>query len=536
MRYRRLYALVVGGMVVSGSLYIMSAPVHAETVIGDQIDVSMYKGTFLVERKGGTDQYWYVDPSSGERYAVNTSNSFSRLLTNEGKGITKQTLQQLPSTDTKAHVVSYDMLQKFKGAIMLQVDANGKAWYLNPLDLKMYFLQNGNEGFTVAQGLALDISADRLDQIPETKKLGFTADQQDIVPNTIPDIDPSLYGDVFNIIEENHLYKDTFTGQDLYYGSLEGMAEATGDKYTQFFSPEKNKKFDEYFTGNTTLEGIGASIDTLDGTLFVDWLVKDAPAERAGLLPKDQILSINGESAKGISVESAVSRIKGPAGTIVKLQILRPSTGTSSEYSITREKITIPDVDGEALDNGSIAYFKFSVFTTSLIPQFQNLVDKLITPSTKGIIIDMRNNGGGVTDSAAQLADYWLTNGELIYSEHWPNQTTNYEASAGRDVPNIPTVILTNEGTASASEIFTSALMQHHDATVIGTKTYGKGTGQSIYNFADGSGMKMTTFEWFTAGGTSINSVGITPDIIVEAQPNGDPQLARAEQFIHYGY
>ncbi len=499
--------------------------------------LDQYRGSFLVEEQSGTQYYWYVDPVSGERYAFNTPTDFSRLLEHEGQRVKAKTLRALPAPDAIKRQVSYDMVQKFRGVIMLQTDADDKAWYLDPLDLKMYYLPNGKDGFALVQDLALDISPDRLAKIPLTSDFGYNETPSDsILPNATSTIDTNVYGQVFSLLQTDHLYKNTFTAQDLYYGSLKGMAQATGDPYTEFYPPDKNQQQHDYFTGDSSIEGIGAALDTLNGTVYISWLVKGAPAEAVGLKPKDQIVSINGVSAAGISVDAAVASIKGPAGTKVTLTIYRPSTGVTSDFVIERAKIVVPDVDGELLNNGTIAYFKFSLFTEELIPEFQKLVDSMITPSIQGIVIDMRDNIGGITDSASKLADYWLSDGQRIYTERRPGQEINYVASAGRDLPNVPTVVLTNGETASAAEIFTAALKYYHAATVIGTKTFGKGIGQNLYDFEDGSGLKLTTFEWLTPDGSSINKTGILPDIVVDPSDNGDPQLDRAVQFIKYGF
>lgn len=500
----------------------------------EEIAVEQYAGSFLVEKYAGAQYFWYVDPASRERYAVNSGNDFSRLLSNLSVPVDRKIMAQLPDVQGANQKISLPLLMKYRGTILKNIAAGDKAYYLNPLDLKLYYLHNGKDGFTTAQGLALDISQERLAQIPVTEALGFNYVRSDILTDPAGTINTSVYGDVFKILQASHLYKDNFTAHDLFYGSLKGMAQATEDVNTEFYTPEKNQKQHEYFAGNSSIEGIGAAIDARLNSIYVSWLVKGAPAERAGLKSRDQITAIDGVSTAGMSVDAAVARIKGPAGTKVLLTVYRASSGTTMELSITRERVEIPDVDGELM--GDVAYFKFSLFTANLIPQFQKLVEQLITPSVKGIVIDMRDNIGGVTQASAQLVDYWLTDDELIFMERRPGRETRYVASGGRELPQVPTVILTNEETASASEIFTSALKFHKEATVIGTKTYGKGTGQNLYNFEDGSGLKMTTFEWIPADGTSINGIGIVPDIVVQGAEFSDPQLDRALQFIKSGY
>lgn len=494
-----------------------------------------YDGFFVVE-SGSSSPYWYVTPDGSSRFGFKSSDDFSKLLARVGIGITTKNLDKIPASGLPKNQESVLLTDRFAGDILLQVEKDGAAWYVDPIDHVRYELKNGQAGFDTVKKLALDISPTHLAEIPITDALGFDKTPPDTLQiRTDEKIDPEVYTTMFEILRQQHLYKDTFSDTDLFYGSLKGMAQATNDPYTEFYPPDKNKQQQDYFIGGASVEGIGAVINARDKSLYVVSLIKGTPAEQAGLRAKDQILEINGESTAGISVDNAVAHIKGPAGTSVVLRVFRESTGATQEYTITRKKFVVPSAEGEVID-GTIAYFKISLFTADLISQFEPLVKQLITPQTQGVIVDMRDNIGGVTSASAQLADNWLTADQIIYSERRPGMETKYVASGGKTMPNVPTVILTNDETASASEIFTEALREHGQATVIGTKTYGKGTGQNLLNFADSSGLKFSTFEWLPPDGISINGKGITPDIVVTQGELGDTQLDRAKQFIKYGF
>ncbi len=231
-------------------------------------------------------------------------------------------------------------------------------------------------------------------------------------------------------------------------------------------------------------------------------------------------------------MDEAVSLIRGPIGTQVKLNVYRPSSQKNFEVIITRAKIVVPNVTGKKLDN-NLVYIKINTFSASLPTEFKNLKQQLVDNNTKGIIIDLRNNPGGYTNSAIYLADQWLDTKQVIFKEKYLKSLEEYSASTPVEI-NLPTVILINNGSASASEIFTSALKNYRKATVIGERSFGKGTGQALKPFADGSALKYTVFEWLDPAGKSIEKIGIQPDIeIIRSQDNQfDNQLYQAVQVL----
>lgn len=497
----------------------------------------LYKGSFISEERDGILYYWYVRPNEGDRYAIGNANDFSRLLRHVGVGITEKDLLRLANSTAP----DYEFLFNNRGRVFIVVDGGGAAWFVNPLDMKPYYLANGQAGFTQAQALALQVHQSQLSKIPASNMPGFDHidySEPIILSSGLDYKDFEMYGSLLELLKNNHYYRDNFSTQDLFYGSLAGMAKGTKDPHTEFYTPDQNAAQFQQFFGELTVEGIGAVVNRKDNVLYVVSTFKDGPARRAGLRDRDQILAIDGLSTEGFSQEASVSRIKGAPGTTVVLQVYRPSEQALIAIPIVRERVHIPSVEAENKP-GNIAYFKINMFTAGLVQEFDKEVKEFVNSSTKGIIIDLRNNGGGVTQTALGLADYWLSEDELIMSEQRLDASIEYRASSGRLIANAPTVILVNEETASASEIFTSALKHHKQALVVGTKTYGKGTGQSIANFEDGSGLKYTIFEWLTADGKSIEGSGVLPDYIVsniDALTADDAQLQKAQDLIQYSF
>ena len=475
-----------------------------------------YSGSVVLETNGFDNYYWYIEPESKTKLLLKDGNSVSRLLKTFSLGINNTNLNKLNLDDN----TDYELLYNLRGKLLLQVEANGIAWYINPLDNKKYKIKNGNEGLKTLQSLAILISSEDIDNIPITDNLNFNNPEE-------KEIDFSMYWKVQEILKYNYYKPDTIKNSDLFYGSLKGIADSLNDPYTEFFTPVKKKNFDDKMQGE--LEGIGAMVEVKDNRLIIVSPLDDSPAEKSGLLPKDQVLKVDNIDIRGYKLEDSVELIKGPKGTDVVLEIYRPLENKVFEVTVTRDKIIIPTIIGEELDN-NIAYFKINLFSNNLKSKFNNLKKELINDSTKGIIIDLRNNPGGYTSSAINLADYWLNPNELIFQEKYPTLLQKYSSRLDKEI-NLPTIILTNSGTASASEIFTLALKKHTDTKIIGEQTFGKGTGQGFSSFSDGSALKYTIFEWLDPDGISIQDIGIEPDYIIE-NTSIDNQLNKAKELL----
>lgn len=480
-----------------------------------------YGGTILLEENEFDQNYWYIDPETYDRYALEDGVDVSRLLKIFGEGISNKSLDTIAIDDASQNV-DYQLSYEKRGHFLIQVEKNGEAWYVNPLDNRRYQIQNGKEGLDTLKNLAIDISSSKIKLFPITKNVNFTDTSK-------PEFDFENYWQVYKILQENYYQTDRADDKTLFYGSLKGLANSLEDPYTEFFTPQANDEFKDKLSGGS-VEGIGAMVETREDILMIISPLNGSPAQKAGLQAQDQVWKVDDVDIRGFTLDDAVSLIKGKAGTTVVLEIYRPSTGEIFTVPIIREKIQLPNIEGKKLDN-NIAYIKINIFSIHLKNEFDEIINKVIDDSTRGLIIDLRNNPGGYTSSAIDLADYWLPEGKLIMQEKFPQETYQYTSRIDKQI-NIPTIVLVNQGSASASEIFTSALMENKIAQTVGQTTFGKGTGQSIKSFPDGSALKFTVFEWLTPEGKSVQDVGLTPDYQIENTLSSDLQLQKAQELL----
>ncbi len=345
-------------------------------------------------------------------------------------------------------------------------------------------------------------------------------------------IDLTLYWNVFSKLKEKYVDAEKLTNEDLLYNSIKGMLSATDDPYTVFMDPEENKAFDEDIEG--TFEGIGAELGIKQGILTVVSPLKDSPAEKAGLRVGDKILKVNDESTADMSIDDAVSRIRGKDGTEVKLTVYRAeSEEKTKEITVTRGVIKVESVTLEMKDN-NIAYFNVVRFGDDTAIVFNRLLRE-VPRETEGIVVDLRNNPGGYLDVAIDLASLMLPDGKVVViEEDKEGQKKNFYSRGEDKLSAIKTVVLINEGSASASEILAGALRDNREnVTLVGQKSYGKGSVQELIELSDNTSVKITVARWLTPNGEQINEKGIQPDIEVELtdedyEQNRDPQLDKA--------
>lgn len=497
------------------SFFIYGQHTHAATKV---LPKDLYAGSILVEENFDKPSYWYIDKETKEKYHLKDGVSVTRLLQKLGVGIHEKDFKKL-ATSTESINTDYKLVNKYQGKFLIEVDKAGEAWYLNPLDNLLYRIENGAEGLQQLKYLAIDVSTTKLNSIQTVKDDNF------LIPKN-SGIDFALYQKIWQTLKQN--YYQTIDSQDLFYGSLKGLTQSLNDPYTEFFDPGGKKEFNNRLEGS--VEGIGTMVDLIDGKVVIISPLPDSPAEIAGLLPYDQILKADDTDLKGMTLDQAVTYIKGPSGTKVNLTIYRPDEDKTFNVEVIREKIVLPTVVAKKLDN-NIAYFKISIFAIDLEEKFKAAIPEAIDKNTKGIIIDLRNNPGGYTDAAISLAEHWLPEGVLIFKEKYPNKTQNFYSSRNGEF-SLPTVVLVNNGSASASEIFSSALKEHNVAQIVGQTTFGKGTGQMVDNYPDGSAMKYTIFEWLTAGDKSIEKTGVKPNYEILNTKTSDLQLEKAKNLL----
>ena len=320
-------------------------------------------------------------------------------------------------------------------------------------------------------------------------------------------------------------------------GAIKGYIEGLNDPYTEYISKEDMKDYMQETLGNYVGIGIYMTADQKLDKVKVLSPIKESPAEKAGIEPGDIIVSVNGKTYKASEMSTMANDIKGEEGTEVEITILR---GTETkEFKVKREKIKVNPVEGKVLDN-NIGYIKFTSFDETTADDFKNKYEELKKSNIKSLIIDLRNNGGGLVDQALKIADYMTEKDSVLLYEVDKNGKEEVKKSENAPIITEPIVILTNENTASASEILAGALKDLGRAKIVGTKTYGKGVIQQILSIKDGSGIKLTVEEYQTPNRNKINKIGIEPDETVElpddvenvlnVPENKDTQLQKAQE------
>ena len=296
-------------------------------------------------------------------------------------------------------------------------------------------------------------------------------------------------------------------------GAIKGYIEGLGDPYTEYISKDDMQDYISETLGNFTGIGIYMVKDTEANRIQVLSTIKDSPAEKAGIKPGDLIISADGVEYTADDMQKAANNIKGEAGTSVKLVVSRDNQNLT--FDITREKIKQNQVEGKVLSN-NIGYIKFTSFDESTAEDFKKQYEELNKQGIKSLIIDLRNNGGGIVDEALKIADYMTDKDSVLLYEVDKNGKETVKKSENDPIINMPIIVLTNGNTASASEILAGALKDLGKAKIVGTKTYGKGVIQQILTLSDGSGLKITIEEYQTPNKNKINKIGITPDEEVE--------------------
>ena len=320
--------------------------------------------------------------------------------------------------------------------------------------------------------------------------------------------------------------------QEMIEAATEAMVQALGDKYTAYIKPAKSKEYEEGLNGE--LEGIGAFVEMLDGKVVITAPITGSPAELAGIMPGDIVTHVDGVNIQEESLTDSVQKIKGPAGTKVKLTILRGNS--TIEIPVVRGKIQVPSVTLKW--DRSVPILGIHQFNrTTSEAMLQKINDEILPKTTRGIILDLRNNPGGFLTEAVEVGEIFLTKGQTVFSTEYKNSSHNYIANRSGELKDMnKIVVLQNKGTASASEILISALKDYNRVRIIGKSSHGKGVVQNLSQYNNGGILKVTIAKWISPKGTWLHGTGITPDIEIESatldqkKQNIDPQLERAVQ------
>ncbi len=343
-----------------------------------------------------------------------------------------------------------------------------------------------------------------------------------------------VFWEAWNLLK-NEYYGDLPDPQKMSRAAIRGVLETLDDKNTGLIEPNISKILNEDASGE--FEGIGATIRiNPDNQLEIVRPFAGQPADKAGVKAGDVVMAVDGNSIAGFSVYEAVGVIRGPAGTTVKLTILRAGEAQPLEISVTRAKITIPIVQSKMLD-GDIAYVSLFDFSSPSSGQLESELKTLLAKKPKGLILDLRDNPGGYLQQAIEVSDLFLDSGVVASEKDKDGNGQTFRSGPGGIAQDIPLVVLVNGGSASASEIVAGALQDRGRAKLIGETTFGKGSVQLPHTLSDGSELRVTIAHWFTPNGRQIQGTGLTPDIVVpltadDVQANRDPQLDRAVQFL----
>ena len=341
------------------------------------------------------------------------------------------------------------------------------------------------------------------------------------------EIDFSIFWDACKAISEK--YVGEYSTENMIYGAIQGMVDSLGDPYSVFLKPGENQMFLDDLSGK--IEGIGAELSLKEGQLIVIAPLDDSPAQKAGLKAQDKILKINDEDTVEFSLDKAVSKIRGPSGTTVKLLIDRQGFSSPQEFNIKRETIIIKSVEWEQKDN--VGIIKISQFGDDTSELAEEAAKDLAKRNLTGVILDLRNNPGGYLDASIDVASLFMDGGVVVKEVDRSGKEEILEATLEGKLIKEKIVILINGGSASASEIVAGALKDNRQAILIGEKTFGKGSVQELENLAKGSALKLTVARWLTPSGKTIDEEGISPDIEVilsseDEQAGRDPQLEQA--------
>lgn len=310
-------------------------------------------------------------------------------------------------------------------------------------------------------------------------------------------------------IDKYYLWNDEIDENELEQGAIEGYVAGLGDEYTEYIPSSEMKEYTENITGNFVGIGIYMVKDEESGRVVVYYPIPNSPAEKIGIKAGDMIISVDGKEYFSSDFENISKFIKGEEGTKVKIEVERE--GEKLNFEITREKINTNPITTKNLD-GNIGYLKLPSFDENTSKDFEDKVKELQSNGAQKLIIDLRNNGGGIVDEATKISDMLLEKGKTIISTK-DNKDNSKETKSKEDATfTMPVVVIVNENSASASEILVCSLKDNGRAKIVGTKTFGKGIIQTLLSLSDGSGLKITTEEYYTPKGESIHKVGIEPD------------------------
>ncbi len=362
-------------------------------------------------------------------------------------------------------------------------------------------------------------------------------DRSVAIAATEENTDLNLFFTVWNTLREKSIHYTEVSDDDRMYGAIQGLAASLGDPYTIFMPPKEAKEFNESISGS--FDGIGAELGKKDKILTIIAPLKNSPAERAGIHSGDKIIKIDGTPATDMAIEEAVSLIRGKKGTAVKLEIYREGDKDTKTIEIIRDTIVIPTIETEI--KGDVFVIHIYNFGEKVVSDFDKAIDEYKKSGTNKMIIDLRGNPGGYLEAAVDIASYFVPKGKTIVSEDFVkgNKKQVHTSYGYTDLKKMPKlVVLVDGGSASASEILSGALSDHNLATIVGTKTFGKGSVQELIPMKENTSLKVTIARWLTPASKLIEKNGIAPDVEVKREfdaenPTYDNQLEKALEVVN---
>ncbi len=355
---------------------------------------------------------------------------------------------------------------------------------------------------------------------------------REIAPDPEIQSEFKIFWEAWELVESEYVDESTVDQREMTYGAIKGMLSSLEDANTRFSDPVDAVHVEEHIRGS--FEGIGVRVEMRDGHLTVVAPLEDSPGEKAGLRGGDIISKVDGTDIGSLSLGESVRLIRGPRGTKVVLTIVRAGQ-PPFDVEIERAEIKLRSVRGEML--GDIAYLKINNFNATSPDQLTSTMQELLAQEPVGLILDLRNNPGGLLSSAVHVTSQFLSGGVVLREERRDADPQVFAVQSGGIATEIPMVVLVNSGSASASEIVAGALQDTGRAVLIGEKTYGKGTVQTLNRLSDGSILHLTIARWSTPDDRLIEKVGLEPDIAIELTDDDrasdrDPQLERAKQHL----
>lgn len=335
--------------------------------------------------------------------------------------------------------------------------------------------------------------------------------------------------EVWDLIEQNFVDQDIASPENLSQAAINGMVDFLNDPYTSYMSPEIYQLFADRLSGD--FAGIGAFVTAYDGKLVITAPISGSPAEEAGILPRDIIVAIDGQTVDGMSFAEAIMKVRGEEGTPVTLTILHEDAIDPVDITIIRAKVAVPSVTLELREN--IAHVTITQFDEGTDEELFDIIDEVNKSGAAGIVLDLRGNSGGLLDTVLHCASVFLKEGVILEVTDGENIIKSYDVQNVDVTTTLPMVVLVNGNSASGSEVMAGALQDYERAHIAGTTTFGKGSVNVLYDLEDGSGLYLTIARWVTPGGSMIEGIGITPDTIIDT--TGDDAVLWAINYLNNG-